>query len=445
VLGLVRISKRVGARETVGKDFELTGRRVAVEGGKGHLVALLERRAVPGAVPGNERSALVLLGELGTIVEEHSVRRPVAGEGLDWILELVAAPYLRAIAPVLRHQHLLLALPVVVAVRPSKIVSIIDLEKFLGRQLSALLLGVEVGEELVELIASVLQCVQAVDRVIPRKRHRIPDARGIARVRRVLLARLVGLILPDAGVLLEERTRILTGRPLCPGLFHARIRGCADVYVQIAVSAEGERLYGVSSLLGKTAYDGLLVAGGHEFIGRFFVAPEGRVGPKVEVPIAQANARATGVAEVLSAVGRVVAGRVPERRDATTIFGVADSRVHVTVLGHREVARASKILSHDGRAKAFRERQAGVRRVPGVSRGAVVSRVAPDKYKTQQNAQHEGAFRSESAIFGGEERCHHRRIGVVRKVRDQREQSHANKKSDLCHNGKGRCFLQISL
>src|SRR5580692_630620 len=113
----------VGAGEAVREDDEVARGLAVGKRLEDDVIALLrQRRAVPGAVEGDEGAALVGLGERRAVVDQESVRRPVAGEGSDGRLLLRAdAHRLAAVAAVFGRQDQFLLLAVEIAFGPAEI------------------------------------------------------------------------------------------------------------------------------------------------------------------------------------------------------------------------------------------------------------------------------------------------------------------------------------
>ncbi len=86
----------------------------------------------------------------------------MGGEEGDGSLFLSANPdRLAAVAAIFRREHQLLLDIVEIALRPAKIVALLDLQELLGRQVRALILVVELWPVLVELVAALLCRVEA--------------------------------------------------------------------------------------------------------------------------------------------------------------------------------------------------------------------------------------------------------------------------------------------
>src|SRR5260221_131984 len=107
----------IGAGEAVGEDDEVARDLALGEGLEDDVVAVLrQRRAVPGAVEGDEGASLIGLGEGRAVIDQEIVRRPVPGEGRDGRLLLRAdAHRLAAVAALFGRQDQLLLLAVEIA------------------------------------------------------------------------------------------------------------------------------------------------------------------------------------------------------------------------------------------------------------------------------------------------------------------------------------------
>src|SRR5205085_1014740 len=187
-------------------------RLAVLEGHEGHAVARLgERRTVPGAVERDERAAPIALGELGPRIERQAVRRPVSREGHQRLLLVFAASHLLAVAAVLGREHEVAELRVVVAIGPTEIGALRELEELLGRLLGALLDGEQLGPVLTQLIAPVLRGVQ-LTRGREGEPDGVADARGEAGAAQPGLVELRGVEPPHAGPIGELGAGVLAGR-----------------------------------------------------------------------------------------------------------------------------------------------------------------------------------------------------------------------------------------
>src|SRR5207302_10753830 len=144
------------------------------------IARLRQRRAVPGAVKRDEYAPPVGRGELRARVKQQAVRRPVAGERECRLFLLGAPPYLLAVAPVLRREHEVAELEVVIAVRPPEIVPLIDAQQLLRRLFRALLGGEKFWPVLEELVATVLRGPQLAVRR-DHHPHGVANPRGVMR------------------------------------------------------------------------------------------------------------------------------------------------------------------------------------------------------------------------------------------------------------------------
>src|SRR3982751_411983 len=135
----------------------------------------------------DERAVPVVAPELRSREESQPIGSPVRREECLGFSLRRAVAQLLAIAAVLRRLHQLPLDVVVVAIRPSVIAALVDLQQLLGGKILSLLRRVEFGPILEELIAAVLGRVQLAAPV-----ERDPD--GVADPRRVPLARGESLI-----------------------------------------------------------------------------------------------------------------------------------------------------------------------------------------------------------------------------------------------------------
>src|SRR5688500_9075043 len=129
----------------------------------------------------------------------------MTGERRDRRRIFRAVADLLAVAAVFRHLHALALLPVVIAIRPAEVRSVIDAEELLGWQFRILLRVEERRPQGVELIASVLDGVQRA--VVPGERVELAQSGRVTPAAGLL--RLTGLVFvkpPDAAVILEQRT-----------------------------------------------------------------------------------------------------------------------------------------------------------------------------------------------------------------------------------------------
>ncbi len=162
------------------------------------IAALRQRRAVPRPVESDERAVAIGLGKLGAVIDQQVVRRPMAGECRNRSKLLGAdSNRLAAVSAILGRQHQLFLILVVIAFGPAVIAAFAKLHNLFGRQVDALLHGIELGPVLRELVAPVLGRKQMA-RGVERKSFAIADTSGKALGGRERLACLVGVVAPDA-------------------------------------------------------------------------------------------------------------------------------------------------------------------------------------------------------------------------------------------------------
>src|SRR5439155_24813066 len=148
----------VGMPEAFGERLVRSPGLAVLERDEHHAVAGLRQGSpVPGSVERNEGAAAVALGELRARVEDEPVRRPVRRERDGRLLLLRAGSDASAVAAVLGSEHEVAELDVVVAVRPSEVVALVDGKELLRWLLGALLQAVEFRPVLAELVAAVLR------------------------------------------------------------------------------------------------------------------------------------------------------------------------------------------------------------------------------------------------------------------------------------------------
>src|SRR4051812_33142512 len=143
-------------------------------------------KADEGAVP-------VVARELGPCVESQTIGSPVRGEENLGLSLRGAIAELFAIATVLGRLHQLPLDVVVVAIRPSVIAALIDLQQLLGGEILPLLRRVEFGPVLEQLIAAVLCRVQLAP-AVERDSDSIANSCGVPLARRESLIRLAGIV-----------------------------------------------------------------------------------------------------------------------------------------------------------------------------------------------------------------------------------------------------------
>src|ERR1700730_13933903 len=113
------------------------------------------RGAIPGPVKGDKGAATIRLRKLRALVDLQIVRSPVSGKCGDRRLLFRASTRLfAAVAAIFRRQHELLALAVIVALRPAVIGALSEEYHFLRWQLETLLGGVQIWPIFMQLIAA---------------------------------------------------------------------------------------------------------------------------------------------------------------------------------------------------------------------------------------------------------------------------------------------------
>src|SRR2546422_9923585 len=199
------------------RELPVAAPRLAVlEGPERDAVTRLgERRAVPRAMERDERAAPIVLGELAARVERQAIGRPVSRERQQRLLLVLAAAHLLAVAAVLRREHQVAELRVVIAVGPAEVGTLGELEELLRRLLGALLDGEQLGPVLAQLIPAVLRGVQ-----LTRRREResdgVADTRGESRPAQPRLVVFGRVESPHAGPVGEFGAGGLAGRLVRP-------------------------------------------------------------------------------------------------------------------------------------------------------------------------------------------------------------------------------------
>src|SRR5476649_1349167 len=123
----------------------------------------------------------------------------MAGKGRDRRQLLGANPgFLAAVAAIFRRQHQPLLSLVVIAFGPTVIATLAKLHHLFGRQIGALLDGVELRPVLRQLIAPMLGR-KKMSGGIEREALAIAETGGVTLGGRENLPRLISVIAPDAG------------------------------------------------------------------------------------------------------------------------------------------------------------------------------------------------------------------------------------------------------
>ena len=157
VFRVTYVDDRIHHTESVCENFERSGRLSVFEGNKSDKITCLRiRRAVRGAVKGDERTVLVSVRELVSLVEIEIVGCPVSGKSDEWFLILVAVAYDSAITAILRCEQFLPFDLVVIAVWPPRVCTFFEPEKFLRRKLRALPGVEQVGPQPQKVVSSML-------------------------------------------------------------------------------------------------------------------------------------------------------------------------------------------------------------------------------------------------------------------------------------------------
>ena len=121
----------------------------------------------------DERSAGVLVREVGARVELDVVRRPMGREPEQRVLGVRAASDLGAVTPILRSEILRVVGGVEVAVRPSEVVAILHHNELFRGLLDALGLCEGLGPQLMETVAAVLHTEERLSGGVHTERYHI--------------------------------------------------------------------------------------------------------------------------------------------------------------------------------------------------------------------------------------------------------------------------------
>src|SRR5207248_801489 len=122
--------------------------------------------------------------------------------------KLRAAPHLFSIAAIFRREHVGAGLAIPETIRPSENRTLIDLQHRFEGPIGIVLRSKLAGPERVELVAAVHHREQMP--LMPGKGNRLPHATRISPVFGKRLIRRLLVELPDAAMVLELRTRILS-------------------------------------------------------------------------------------------------------------------------------------------------------------------------------------------------------------------------------------------
>ena len=207
---------------------------------------------------------------------------------------------------------------------------------------------------------------------MPCDRRHLPQARCVACAVRELLVRLVLIELPDARVLLEQRTRILTGNLFAPIRVLTAVRWRADIQIQTAPAVERDPFVRVLKLLRQSRDDRLHLAGRLQLTRRHLPPHHRRRRAEIEIAVAQRDAgAAAGGGDDFFLIELAVAVRVAQRDDAARVTAVLLNRdVDVAVRRDGQVARRAESLGGDHRAKPVWKLDAAVIRI-ACGRGGV--------------------------------------------------------------------------
>ena len=156
----------------------------------------------------DERAAAIMRGEHRPGVEQQVNRRVVRRKRRDRFFKLRAASHLLPVAAVFGREHVIVRLAVPETIGPSKHRALVHFEHRLEWARGVLVRVELVREQRIERIAAVHRQIQMAVR--PVEGDRLPQPAGVAIRRREYLAGHVRLEAPDAAVLLELRTRVLT-------------------------------------------------------------------------------------------------------------------------------------------------------------------------------------------------------------------------------------------
>ena len=283
------------------------------------------------------------------------------------LLLLRAPPHLLPVAAVLRREHEVTELRVVVAIRPAEVIALVHPQQLLRRLFGALLGGEKLGPVLEELVPAVLRGPQLA---VWRDHH----PHGVANPGGVMRPALFGLVLlsrieaPDPRSRGELGARVLPRRFVRPIGDLTHIRWRADVDEQgLAVGGERQIPRAVPAS-GKVPHDHARLAHRLEPAGGEREPIHRGGGAEVQRALAQHDARAARGAGGFPLVGLPVATRVAQGEDAALrppAAPVLERDEDVAVGRDGKVARTADLVGHDDGAESRGERDASVVGIAG--------------------------------------------------------------------------------
>src|SRR5690606_18025994 len=210
VFRATRCSDGFGTRESICKNLPIAGRLSVFHRNEDNLITLLlVTKAVPAAMESDEGPVAVFFGEHGSIINENIIRTPMSGESYKRLLKAFAAVRRLAITTVFGVGKELTLHVIVIAIRPSEIVTFIYVDKDFGGQLEVLLFGKDSRPVAVEIVTTVGCCIQFVRVFVPCKCYRIAYSRSIAMGKILCLIECVIIKLPDTRACLKFLARII--------------------------------------------------------------------------------------------------------------------------------------------------------------------------------------------------------------------------------------------
>ncbi len=293
----------------------------------------------------------------------HPVGRPVGGKANQRIVLLGAAPHCAPVPTVLRREHLLLELGIIVAVWPPEVAPLADPHELLGRLLGTHSVVEVLRPQARQLVAPMNHGVELPVLGAYAKCHRVAHPGGVACAVFLPLARPIGVEPPDPGPVLELLAGILPRRADRALLFLTGVGRRADVHIDGAVRPEHETLGPVAAPGRQPTHDRIDRASRLHRSHRPRIAHDRIVGGVVEETAAQLHVVPRPAAEPHPLVRRPVPIRVTQHHHPTANRvppGATRGHEHVPVLRHREVPCTTEPVGYHQGTEALGEREAGI-------------------------------------------------------------------------------------
>src|SRR5579859_757903 len=207
----------------VGKNFPPTRRFSILERSKCDKVSFLFfRSSVPRSMKGNEGSVSVPLRKHIACIKKQSVGSHVSGKK-DYRVNSFIAPFLLTIPTILGGENFFLLKWIIVNIRPTTIISLLDSIHGFGREFGTLFCIVQFRIQLKKLIPPMLHDKQLIVFFVPVKPNNVTQTGCVTFSICISLIQFRSIELPNTGCRIQDRARRHSLRPVCSILLLACI------------------------------------------------------------------------------------------------------------------------------------------------------------------------------------------------------------------------------